>query len=109
VLHKCGKGYDSDQEKIGEKLKGKQFLLVLDDMWKWHEVEWEKLLAQLEKVEEETIVRSYIVTTRLLDAAEMIKTVDCPILLDRLGGRDLENYLMHVFLVNKNCGQLIRS
>jgi Cdc6-like AAA superfamily ATPase len=35
----------SDPERIEQRLKTKRFLLVLDDMWEYHEHEWEKLLA----------------------------------------------------------------
>jgi len=39
----------SDQKLIEQRLKGKRFLLVLDDIWKCHEDEWEKLLAPFRK------------------------------------------------------------
>jgi len=32
----------SDQELIEQRIKAKNFLLVLDDMWTYHEDEWKK-------------------------------------------------------------------
>ena len=36
------KEYSSDQELIEQRIKAKRFLLVLDDMWTYHEDEWKK-------------------------------------------------------------------
>ncbi|WVZ86914.1 hypothetical protein U9M48_033627 [Paspalum notatum var. saurae] len=81
----------SDQERIEQRLKNKHFLLVLDDMWACHEDEWKRLLAPFKKGEEKGNL--VIVTTRLLDMAKMVKTVDCAIQLERLGTEDF----MHFF------------
>ncbi|KAJ1272544.1 hypothetical protein BS78_06G210200 [Paspalum vaginatum] len=71
----------SDQERIEQRLKNKRFLLD----------EWKRLLAPFKRGEEKGSL--VVVTTRLLDMAKMVKTVDCAIQLERLGNEDF----MHFF------------
>uniref|UniRef100_K3Y4N7 AAA+ ATPase domain-containing protein n=1 Tax=Setaria italica TaxID=4555 RepID=K3Y4N7_SETIT len=80
----------SDQELIEQRLKGKRFLLVLDDIWKCHEDEWEKLLAPFRKGGGKG--NMVIVTTRMSDVAKMVKTGDSQIQLDRLGAQDFKDF-----------------
>ncbi|XP_022684147.1 putative disease resistance protein RGA3 isoform X2 [Setaria italica] len=80
----------SDQELIEQRLKGKRFLLVLDDIWKCHEYEWEKLLAPFRKGG--GTGNMVIVTTRMSDVAKMVKTGDSQIQLDHLGAEDFRAF-----------------
>ncbi|XP_066340295.1 putative disease resistance protein RGA3 isoform X2 [Miscanthus floridulus] len=81
------KGNSGDQELIEQNLKGKRFLLVLDDMWECHEEEWKKLLAPFIKAGGKG--NMVIVTTRFPKVANMvIQTVDCPIEMGRLEHKD---------------------
>ncbi|KAJ1266520.1 hypothetical protein BS78_08G157600 [Paspalum vaginatum] len=76
------KDNESVEDLIEKRLQSKQFLLVLDDMWTDHEDEWKKLLAPFKKGE--TKGSMVIVTTRLPKVAQMVITVDRPIILERL-------------------------
>ncbi|KAF7098723.1 hypothetical protein CFC21_100439 [Triticum aestivum] len=79
------------EELIEQRLRHKRFLLVLDDMWIYHEYEWKKLLAPFEKGHERG--NMVIVTTRIPETATMVKTIDYPVDLTRLGADDF----MHLF------------
>ncbi|CAD6262204.1 unnamed protein product [Miscanthus lutarioriparius] len=82
----------SAEELIEQRLKAKRFLLVLDDMWACHEDEWKKLLAPFRRGGGKGSM--VIVTTRIHEVAKMvIKTVHCPIEMERLEGEDF----MHFF------------
>ncbi|KAF7083661.1 hypothetical protein CFC21_087429 [Triticum aestivum] len=78
-------------ELIEQRLKHKRFLLVLDDVWTYHEDEWKKLLAPFRKGEARG--NMVIITTRIPEAVTMVKTVDYSIELNRLGTEDF----MHLF------------
>ncbi|CAL5014768.1 unnamed protein product [Urochloa decumbens] len=80
----------SDQELIEQRLKGKRFLLVLDDIWKCHEDDWGKLLAPFRKGGGKG--NMVIVTTRMSDVAKMVKMGGSQIELDRLGAKDFRNF-----------------
>ena len=60
-------------------------------MWTCQEDEWKNLLAPFRRGEEKGDL--VIVTTRIPEVAEMVKTVDCSIEMDRLGDEDF----MHFF------------
>ncbi|XP_022684358.1 putative disease resistance protein RGA3 isoform X2 [Setaria italica] len=81
----------SAQELIEQRLKTKRFLLVLDDMWTCQEDEWKKLKAPFGRGGAKGNV--VIVTTRIPEVAEMVKTVYCSVQMDRLGDKDF----MHFF------------
>uniref|UniRef100_A0A8I6Y1R9 AAA+ ATPase domain-containing protein n=1 Tax=Hordeum vulgare subsp. vulgare TaxID=112509 RepID=A0A8I6Y1R9_HORVV len=81
------------EELIEQRLKAKRFLLVLDDLWTYREDEWKKLLAPFKKVESKG--NFIIVTTRIPMVAEMIRTTDCQLELERLDDADT----MHFFEV----------
>jgi hypothetical protein len=81
----------SVQELIEQRLKAKRFLLVLDDMWTCHEDEWKKLLAPFGRGGQKG--NMVIVTTRIPEVADMVKTIDCPIKMDCLEAKDF----MHFF------------
>ncbi|KAK3119806.1 hypothetical protein QOZ80_9AG0675540 [Eleusine coracana subsp. coracana] len=68
------------------RLQSKRFLLVLDDIWTCEEDEWEKLVAPFKKGG--TKGNTVIVTTRVLQVAEMVTTKDCQIKLERLEDKD---------------------
>ncbi|XBI43971.1 hypothetical protein VPH35_108679 [Triticum aestivum] len=76
----------SAEELIQQRLKGKRFLLVLDDVWTYREDEWKKLLAPFKKVESKG--NFIIVTTRIPMVAEMVRTTNCELELDRLDDAD---------------------
>lgn len=76
----------SDDEKIEKIIHSRKFLLVLDDMWTYHEDEWKKLLAPFRKVG--TTGNMVIVTTRIPEVAKMVGTKDCSINLERLDPED---------------------
>ncbi|XP_037455139.1 disease resistance protein RGA2-like [Triticum dicoccoides] len=76
----------SAEELIQQRLKGKRFLLVLDDMWTYREDEWKKLIAPLKKVGSKG--NFIIVTTRIPMVAEMVKTTNCELELERLDDAD---------------------
>ncbi|CAD6262208.1 unnamed protein product [Miscanthus lutarioriparius] len=80
----------SDQERIEQRLKAKRFLLVLDDMWTCHEDEWKKLLRSFRRGGEKG--NMIIVTTRIPEVADMVKTIDCPIKMDRLEDKDFMDF-----------------
>ncbi|CAN6229647.1 unnamed protein product [Urochloa humidicola] len=81
----------SPQELIELRLKTKRFLLVLDDMWTCQEDEWKKLLAPFRRGEEKG--NMVIVTTRIPEVAEMVRTVNSSIQMGSLSAEDF----MHFF------------
>uniref|UniRef100_A0ACD5ZHY1 Uncharacterized protein n=1 Tax=Avena sativa TaxID=4498 RepID=A0ACD5ZHY1_AVESA len=78
----------SNQELIEQRLKSKRLLLVLDDVWTYHEDEWKKLLAHLRYNggEKGHVV---IVTTRIPKVASMVTTTNSSIDVERLGHEDI--------------------
>uniref|UniRef100_A0ACD5TLJ1 Uncharacterized protein n=1 Tax=Avena sativa TaxID=4498 RepID=A0ACD5TLJ1_AVESA len=69
-------------EVIAERLKSKRFLLMMDDMWKFkNEDDWKRLMLPLKKSQKNGNV--IMVTTRLPELAQLVKTTDHSI---ELGG-----------------------
>nr|UBY07324.1 NBS-LRR disease resistance protein [Dasypyrum villosum] len=81
----------SNQELIEQRLKSKRLLLVLDDVWTYHEDEWKKLLATLKHNdgEEGNVV---IVTTRIPKVASMVTTTNSSINVERLSHEDTMSF-----------------
>ncbi|XP_024311418.1 putative disease resistance protein At3g14460 isoform X2 [Brachypodium distachyon] len=78
---------DSAEDQIEMAVQSKRFLLVLDDMWTYHEDEWNKLLAPFRKAGPAGNI--VIVTTRFPGLAQSVATtVDCSTKLDRLDYKD---------------------
>uniref|UniRef100_A0A0D3HUH7 Uncharacterized protein n=1 Tax=Oryza barthii TaxID=65489 RepID=A0A0D3HUH7_9ORYZ len=77
---------ESDQERIEKRIQSKQFLLVLDDVWTYHEDEWKALLSPFKKGG--TKGNMVIVTTRIPKVAEMVELMSCSIKLKRLQDED---------------------
>ncbi|XBH66070.1 hypothetical protein VPH35_119537 [Triticum aestivum] len=66
---------DQLQKSIGERLKSKRFLIVLDDIWKCNsKTDWNNLLAPFRQGE--TKGSMVLVTTRFPSIAHMVKTTD---------------------------------
>uniref|UniRef100_A0ACD5VBT7 Uncharacterized protein n=1 Tax=Avena sativa TaxID=4498 RepID=A0ACD5VBT7_AVESA len=69
-------------EVIAERLKSKRFLLMMDDMWKFNnEDDWKRLMLPLKRSQKNGNV--IMVTTRLSELAQLVKTTDHSI---ELGG-----------------------
>uniref|UniRef100_A0A0D9XZC2 AAA+ ATPase domain-containing protein n=1 Tax=Leersia perrieri TaxID=77586 RepID=A0A0D9XZC2_9ORYZ len=79
-------GHHNFLEQIKKIIQSKQFLLVLDDVWTYHEDEWKKLLAPFKKVG--TRGNLVIVTTRIPNVAQMVKSSDLSIKLEGLEYED---------------------
>ncbi|XBI95042.1 hypothetical protein VPH35_031583 [Triticum aestivum] len=77
----------SDEELIMQRIKGKRVLLVLDDVWTHHENEWKKLLNLFKK--EGAKGNMVIVTTRIPEVANMVKTTECSLELEHLCPKDI--------------------
>uniref|UniRef100_A0A0E0MMH0 Protein kinase domain-containing protein n=1 Tax=Oryza punctata TaxID=4537 RepID=A0A0E0MMH0_ORYPU len=77
---------ESAQEVIVKRIQSKQFIIVLDDMWTYHEDGWKTLLAPLKKGG--TKGNMVIVTTRIPKVAKMVESRDCSIKLERLQDKD---------------------
>jgi len=80
-------GNCSDEELINQRIKGKRVLLVLDDVWTHHEDEWKKLLGLFRR--EGAKGNMVIVTTRIPEVANTIKTTTCSLELERLSHEDI--------------------
>ncbi|KAF7088151.1 hypothetical protein CFC21_091292 [Triticum aestivum] len=89
----------SADELIQQRLKAKRFLLVLDDVWTYQEDEWKKLIAPLKKVESEGNL--IIVTTRIPKVAEMVKTTNGELKLERLDDADTMRFFETCIFGNK--------
>uniref|UniRef100_A0ACD5UUU9 Uncharacterized protein n=1 Tax=Avena sativa TaxID=4498 RepID=A0ACD5UUU9_AVESA len=80
----------SDEELIEQRIKGKRVLLVLDDVWTHHGDEWTKLLAVFRK--EGAKGNMVIVTTRIPEVANRVKTTKCSVELERLSPKDIMSF-----------------
>uniref|UniRef100_A0A0E0MEG8 AAA+ ATPase domain-containing protein n=1 Tax=Oryza punctata TaxID=4537 RepID=A0A0E0MEG8_ORYPU len=82
----------SAEDRIEQRLKSKRFLLILDDMWKCDGDDmWKRLLVPFSKGQAKG--NMVMVTTRFPALAEMVKTIDHPIELERLEHEEF----MHLF------------
>nr|UBY07363.1 NBS-LRR disease resistance protein [Dasypyrum villosum] len=80
----------SAEELIMQRIRGKRVLLILDDVWTHHENEWKKLLYLFKKeVAKGSMV---IVTTRILQVANTVKTTECPLKLESLCPEDIRSF-----------------
>lgn len=82
---------DSQEDKIAKRLESKTLLLVLDDMWKFPEDEWKKLLAPFKKGGENGSM--VVVTTRFPKVAGQVATkMNHLIRMERLEYKDCMNF-----------------
>nr|CAD45027.1 NBS-LRR disease resistance protein homologue [Hordeum vulgare] len=81
----------TNHEVIAQRLKSKRLLLVLHDVWTYHEDEWKKLLAPLNQTggEKGNVV---IVTTRIPKVASMVTTTNSSIDVERLTHEDTMSF-----------------
>ncbi|XP_037479425.1 putative disease resistance protein RGA4 [Triticum dicoccoides] len=80
----------SDEELIVQRIKGKRVLLVLDDVWTHHEDEWKKLLSLFKT--EGAKGSMVIVTTRIPEVANTVKTTKCSLGLEHLCPKDIMSF-----------------
>ncbi|XP_057957196.1 putative disease resistance protein RGA3 [Malania oleifera] len=72
----CGiENLDTILEKIKDKLEGKIYLLVLDDVWNENQNKWEDLRSRLLSVSSKKVGNSVVVTTRSDKVASIMKTL----------------------------------
>ncbi|CAN6343815.1 unnamed protein product [Urochloa humidicola] len=84
---------------IGERLKNKGFLLVLDDIWDCsNEDEWKQLLLPFKKSQAKDNI--IIVTTRFPAQAQIVKKIDQPVYLQGLGREDFSELFLQIFFGN---------
>nr|XP_034604817.1 disease resistance protein RGA2-like [Setaria viridis] len=85
------------EELIGQRIKSKRFLLVLDDMWEFSdEDEWKRLLLPFKKSQVKGNI--IIVTTRSPKLGEMVKTTHHPIELEGIDREEFKRlFLAFVF------------
>nr|UBY06934.1 NBS-LRR disease resistance protein [Dasypyrum villosum] len=84
------KNCSSKEEQIEQRLRSKRFLLVLDDVWKYHDDEWKKLVAPFKKAGTEG--NMVIVTTRIPGVANMVRTVDHSIEIECLDPKGMMSF-----------------
>ncbi|XP_057957439.1 putative disease resistance protein RGA3 [Malania oleifera] len=71
----CGiENLDTVFENIKDKLEGKIYLLVLDDVWNEDQNKWEDLRSRLLPVSSKNVGNSIVVTTRSDKVASIMKT-----------------------------------
>ncbi|XBI95047.1 hypothetical protein VPH35_031588 [Triticum aestivum] len=80
----------SAEELIEQRLKGKRVLLVLDDVWEYREVEWKNVIALFKK--EGGKGNMVIVTTRISEVANAVKTTKYSLKLERLCSADIMSF-----------------
>ncbi|KAL6641690.1 hypothetical protein ACP70R_019871 [Stipagrostis hirtigluma subsp. patula] len=80
----------SQEELIERRIKSKQFLLILDDIWTYEEDEWKKLLSPFSNGADKG--NMVIVTTRFLEVAKRVKRGDCLMELGSLGPEALLDF-----------------
>ncbi|KAI4969039.1 hypothetical protein ZWY2020_046369 [Hordeum vulgare] len=90
-------GCSTTQELIEHRLKHKRFLLVLDDIWQFTDVDdWEKLLLMLGKSQEKGSM--ILVTTRQKEIADQVKKTVEPKELNGLEPGEFKKlFLVYVF------------
>lgn len=76
--------FDTLLRHIEKSVKGKKFLLVLDDVWSGNPTKWEELVSTLKFGSPESRI---LVTTRKEDVAKMMRTTSM-ILLAKLPDND---------------------
>jgi hypothetical protein len=91
------KNLDQLQKLIEKRLENRSFLLVLDDMWKYgNDDEWNRFLFPFKKVQGNGDI--VLVTTRILQVAEMVKKGDKLIQLEGLDPKEYrELFLACIF------------
>ncbi|VAI22539.1 unnamed protein product [Triticum turgidum subsp. durum] len=94
-------GCSTTQELIEHRLKHKRFLLVLDDIWQFNDVDdWKKLLLILGKSQEKGSM--ILVTTRQKEIADQVKKSADPKELNGLEPGEFKKlFLVYVFDVEK--------
>ncbi|KAM3392951.1 hypothetical protein ACQJBY_013887 [Aegilops geniculata] len=90
-------GCSTTQELIEHRLKYKRFLLVLDDIWQFTDVDdWKKLLLILGKSQEKGSV--ILVTTRFQEIAKQVRATGYSIQLNGLEPEEFRKlFLVYVF------------
>ncbi|KAM3393652.1 hypothetical protein ACQJBY_014402 [Aegilops geniculata] len=90
-------GCSTTQELIEHRLKYKRFLLVLDDIWQFTDVDdWKKLLLILGKSQEKGSM--VLVTTRQKEIAKQVRATGHSIQLDGLEPEEFRKlFLVYVF------------
>nr|UBY07549.1 NBS-LRR disease resistance protein [Dasypyrum villosum] len=93
--------YSTTEELIVQRLKSRRFLLVLDDIWKFTDVDdWKKLLLLLGKSQE--MGSMILVTTRQKEIADQVKKTEEPKELNRLElGEFRKLFLVYIFDVEQ--------
>ncbi|KAF8655511.1 hypothetical protein HU200_061055 [Digitaria exilis] len=90
-------------ELVGQRLKDKRFLLVLDDIWDCREPGWEQLLVPFKKSQVQGNI--IIVTTRLPAQAQiMIQNIDCPMALQGLEHDEFMKLFLAIIFGNDQPG-----
>ncbi|XP_044945721.1 putative disease resistance protein RGA4 isoform X2 [Hordeum vulgare subsp. vulgare] len=89
------------EELIEQRLKSTRFLLVLDDIWEFTDVDdWKKLLLLLGKSQEKGSM--ILVTTRQKEIADQVKKIEEPKELNRLDPEEFRKlFLVYVFDVEQ--------
>ncbi|XP_044971193.1 disease resistance protein RGA2-like [Hordeum vulgare subsp. vulgare] len=90
-------GCSTTQELIEHRLKYKRFLLVLDDIWQFTDVDdWKKLLLILSKSQENGSM--ILVTTRFQEIAKKVRAIGNSIQLNGLEPEEFRKlFLVYVF------------
>ncbi|KAL6651987.1 hypothetical protein ACP70R_010912 [Stipagrostis hirtigluma subsp. patula] len=94
----------TDAELIGQRLKSKRFLLVLDDMWTYSsEDEWKSLLLPFKKSQVKGNI--IMVTTRFPAVAQIVKTTDHTIELEGIEREEFKKFFLELVFGKEQSGK----